>query len=212
MKARRVILKRKKEVSPPEPKSHLPQRGRPPKKKPAGTITINRFSPADYWKRFQLAPTDSNYLDPRSVKPDIRQMIIYWAENVAYIPRYEILTTLNLPLGTYYSDCKQMRDRTFNLIDESAVEKIARDLINSADQLSNEALKCGKPRDAWLIRKECLETLQSLGVTIKKPEEHKIIEEWDFPGLMTGTAELEKTTKVVVHNNGNGNGKSRGKD
>lgn len=203
---------RKKDVAPPERKPiRIPKRrGRKPKDGSTG-VKI-KFDPVDILNRMNLDPSDSRYILPISVSKNTRNYLVYFATHSLQMSRLDIARLFDITPTTV---AKILSDTQSELIDvpaETAVERLSIDILDRMDALSRKAVEKGKPYDAWKIRKEAIELLQSLGVTFKKPEEHRIIEEWEFPNL-SGDVELEEETSVrikVKPHEGNGHSSKGG--
>lgn len=109
-------------------------------------------------------------LDPTTLKTEQRQLVVRFMMHAHSYTLYEMAEILKVNRNTIIRDKKQIRESNEMaslVIDEG---QMAIEIIEAAEHAASKLTSQKKYKDAWTVRKECIETLQNMGY-IKKVEQ-----------------------------------------
>lgn len=135
-----------------------------PKQTTANPQTPQKAIPLAY---AMLQEIQAQRLDPKSLSDDKRRLCVRALLHQQSYTVYEIAELMGVHRMTITRDKKKIRDEDALgqlVIDESV---IAQDMLDAAELHAARLTKAGKHKDAWTVRKECVELLQSLGYVKK---------------------------------------------
>lgn len=109
----------------------------------------------------------SGSIKAEEISQDHRQLCVRHMMHLGTYTIYEMTTLLKVSRATIIRDRKTIREGNETAQVAINEEQIADELLEAADYAIAKLNKQGKHKDAWTVRKECVEMMQSMGY-IKK--------------------------------------------
>lgn len=158
---------------------------------------------------FWLNQIKNKEIEPRSLKPRQRALCVRHLVN-SYDYTHEQMGAI---MGLERSAITKMIHRILTqdswVLDEMDARKMATDMMQAAGVCFGRLMKKGRERDAWNIKKELIETLQSLGYihreALKVEGEMTLLEIFKL-GQITEQSPRPVPPKIYSVGNGNGHG------
>ncbi len=159
-----------------------------------------------------LKNIESGTQDPKELSTEKKMLCVQFMIQQHSYTVFEMATLMQVTRCTIYNYKKKMyqEDALSQLvIDEST---IALEMLETAQHASAKLMKQNKFKDAWTVRKECLEMLQSLGYVKRVEQKLNIKGSVDLLGILNLEADIRTKESPDdgddYDHSANGNGQS----
>lgn len=160
-----------------------------------------------------LAQIQAGSLDPKTLTKDKRQLCVRFLMHEGKYSSYEMATILDVDRSTIMRDRKEIRNE--NALAQLVIDEadIAIEMIEAAEFAATKLIGQKKYKDAWTVRKECLEKLQSMGYVKKVEEKLNIKGKLDLLSVLNAAREMDPESpdngeELLLNGHSNGNGHS----
>lgn len=154
-----------------------------------GQIPPQKVTPGALFAIAYLEKIQKKEIEASSLNMDQRMMCVEYLMHQGTMTTFEMAQILGVDRKTITRDRKKIREgnEISTLIFDEA--HYAMDIIEHAELCVTRLLKEKKYKDAWVVKKECLETLQSMGFVKKVQPDLNIKGQISLKEVFEGAAE-----------------------
>lgn len=122
---------------------------------------------------YLLQRISNKQLDPKVLTPAQRRICVRFLLLEKKHAQHEIAAILMVREQVISKDKKKIQEQNKWVLDDLDEEKIATEIISTAEIASSRLFRQGKNKDAWNVQREAVDVLQTLGYLKRAPIEFK---------------------------------------
>lgn len=153
-----------------------------------------------------LSDIQAGVIDPKELTTEKKTLCVQFMILQQSYTVIEMATLLQVDRSTIYNYKKKLYQE--NAISQLVIDEstIALELIETAQHSSAKLMSEKKYKDAWTVRKECLEMLQTMGYVKKVEQKLNVKGQIDILSILNADLELREQSEESPENDGDENG------